>query len=365
MDLEKDVNSLIEEAKTRFSELPTSSVVAEAPNENLSRNDTVNTNSFPDYWLYILGGVLLLSITAHILQARLISKLKKEIGRMKHAAKTQNHVAYQPKAPVAPKFTITKSKALFVSLFDPMVAGLIAEFSKACVSTVDIETYKNSMLQNLETKSFATEEEARTFIEQQVQQTKLKIIDKIDNCRDRHTAEEIADNEIQSSQFRNSKLEDEEIENIVSRHKSNLKKSLQEVIDAKTLDHKIDVVRQNIQQDIAKMIQQNSEYYIYFFDTDGTIADSKKSRIRKRDSVVKFVVNSEDPTQATYTLLYDDEAMMKSGIQSYQGLLLPICKIDGVVNPNGTSIVQKGEDGTLILTNGYWKVDKKLTVTII
>src|SRR5690606_19063848 len=100
VDLEKDVNSLIEEAKTRFSELPTSSVVAEAPNENLSRNDTVNTNSFPDYWLYILGGVLLLSITAHILQARLISKLKKEIGRMKHAAKTQNHVAYQPKAPV-------------------------------------------------------------------------------------------------------------------------------------------------------------------------------------------------------------------------------------------------------------------------
>lgn len=367
INLNKDVLKLIAEAKSKFLE-PSVEPSGEDSTSSEAMQMTKQVekeNQFSNLWFYIIVGLLFLSILFNILKTRKISKLKKEIAKKIRMAKIENKEAYQPRVTTTPKFSLGRSKVIFENLFNTMLSGLNSEYSVACVETANVQAHKSPMLEELETKSFATEAEAKSFIEQQVQLAKAQIVEKIDDCRDRHTAEGIVNNELESSQFRNSKLEEEEIRNIILRNITNLKNSLTETIDAKELDRKIDSAKETIKQDIIKAIRQNLEYYISFFDTDGTIADSKKSKIRKRDSVVKFFVDSDDPSRATYTLLYDDAIMMKSGIQSYQGLLLPICKIDGVVDPNGNSIVQIGEDGTLDLSNGYWKVDKKLTVKII
>lgn len=367
INLDKEVKKSIAEAKSKFSEPPKETPIPGfAPGITTPfSKDPKRENQFSNLWFYIIVGLLFLSILYNILQVRKISKLRKAIATNKRIEKIENNEAYQPKVISTPKFSSAKSKVIFENLFNSMLSGLNSEYSVSCVETANVQAYKNPMLEELETKSFATETEAKSFVEQQIQRAKARLVDKIDDCRDRHTAEGIVDNELESSQFRNSKLDGEEKRAIILRITTNLKNSLSETIDAKELERKIDTARETIKQDIINAIRKNSEYYISFFDTDGTIADSKKSKIRKRDSVVKFFIDTDDPSRATYTLLYDDAIMMKSGIQSYQGLLLPICKIEGAVDPNGNSIVQIGEDGTVNLSNGYWKVDEKLTIKII
>ncbi len=319
---------------------------------------------------WILLALLIVSVIFNILKVRKISELKNkivknEIEQKKRATKLENTTTYQPKQRIINNLSQEKVKSIFDSAFIAMLASLNSEYTSACVGNINFEDYKNLMLDELAKKSFVSETEAKSIVDQGINRAKLKITEKIDDCRDRIMAEEIIDNELEYSQFRNAKLEDEENHNLFSRHVANLKNSLAHTIDAKELDRKIETMRETIKQDILKTIQKNSEYYISFFDTDGTVADSKKSKVRKRDSVVKFIIDPDDSIIATYTLLYDDSVMMKSGIQSYQGLLLPICKIDGSVDSNGSTIAQIGDDGTLILSNGYWKVDQKLTVKII
>lgn len=368
--LNKEVLKLISDAKDEFQE---ESKETKKENNTAKTNETEESSNQKEatssFFLNLLGWIvlvlLLLSVFYNLLQSRKISRLKEKIAIKERVTKVEKMANPLQKAAPATKFTIEKANSIFETSFSAMLSNLNSEYSSHCVQTAQVENHKKQILDELANKSFSSETEAKSFIDQRINGLKRQIIEKIDDCRDRQTAQQIVDNEIAATHFRNPKLEEEEICAIVSRHKSNLKNSLLETIDAKELDRKMDTAREAIQQDIAKTIQQNLEYYISFFDTDGTIADTKKTKIRKRDSVVRFIVDPEDSTKATYTLLYDDPVMMKTGIQSYQGLLLPICNIEGAVNSNASSIVQVGNDGTLILSNGYWRVYEKLTIKII
>lgn len=369
-DLVQNVKSLISAAQNNFiplsvQEISTASEQILVSKKNVSQ--PLNSGFSLNLLSWILITLLLLSIVFNILQARKNEKLIKELARQKPMAKVESSPApsFQTRPPTPQKITSSKLNSLLDKAYGEMLSFLNSEYSAACVALANVEEYKNNLKGELTNKNFIKEVEAKNYIDKQIDLVKQKIEAHIDDCRDRQTAEAIIDNEINISQFRSSKLEESEIQGIVERHKQNLKGVLSTTVDARELETKIEQAKEAIRHQITKTIQQNSEFFLPFFDTDGTIADSKKSKTRKRDSVVKLVIDSDDTTRASYTLLYDDAVLMKSGIQSYQGLLLPVSKIEGNVDPNANSVAQVGEDGTLVLSNGYWKVDKKVTVKII
>jgi hypothetical protein len=58
--------------------------------------------------------------------------------------------------------------------------------------------------------------------------------------------------------------------------------------------------------------------------------------------------------------------MMQAGIMSYDSFIVPICELKSEdFNSTGTKIEQTGDDGSMELEDGYWKVKNKLPIKVI
>lgn len=128
----------------------------------------------------------------------------------------------------------------------------------------------------------------------------------------------------------------------------------------------LEEIRQRLHDKLLAMIQNRSIVYFPFSNPEGLLNDTKRSTTIQRDSAIKLTLDSNDTSQATFTLLYEKSEMMKAGIMSYDALLLPICEFKSSdFNSRGTTIQQIGPDGTMFLEDGYWKVNNKLKIKVI
>ncbi|MHA7056776.1 hypothetical protein ACWGOQ_0006120 [Aquimarina sp. M1] len=249
---------------------------------------------------------------------------------------------------------------------------LSSTYTNDCVSSIrnKLDIFKSKLLLDAASNQFFAKDELQIFIEQRLKNDTITFETQLKKCNDRQQAKEKVEQEIQSQSFipilDSEAISTEEIHIITDRSKRNLINELPITINDDELLNSISEIKQHIELEIAKRIRDNLRVYFPFADDQGTLSDDKKSKIKERDSAIQLIIDPNDTSRGTFSLLYDYPDMMQAGIQSYDVFLLPICNLSSEnFNRTGTTIEQIGEDGEMQLEGNQWKVIKKLTIKII
>ncbi|WP_298547141.1 hypothetical protein [uncultured Aquimarina sp.] len=255
-------------------------------------------------------------------------------------------------------------------------ASWIAEFTAAypsdCIATIKdtLEKSKSELIENIQSNRFSSKRELQKSIDQKLKNSTISLEASLKQCNDRKQATTKIEQELQSHSFISTQVSEtissEEIHTLIERSKRNLIHELPPTINNDQLSRHITEIKMNINLEIEKRVRENLTVYFPFTNGEGAVAADKKSKIKERDSALQFIINPNDTSRATFSLLYDYPDMMQAGIQSYDIFLLPICNLTSEnFNRNGTTIEQIGGDGEMTLEGNQWKVVNKVTIKII
>jgi len=241
-----------------------------------------------------------------------------------------------------------------------------------CVESIadDVNHVTQEITEDVESKSFDDEEDLIQYIDSIFRRNKENIEEKLADCIAKEEVVKRINAIIILQNFTdeiNTELvSKEDIQTKINQFKQTLFESLDKVQSRGQIQSQIENLNKDIMMDLQKMAKENLVYYFPFANASGAIDEHKKTKIIERDSAIELSIDPNDTSKATFRLLYQKSDMMQAGIMSYDSLLLPICELKKEdFNSMGTTIAQIGEDGSMELKDGFWKVKTKLSIKVV
>lgn len=312
--------------------------------------------------------VMIVSILLNIYLLFLHFKNKREKKRKDKVSSNNFSIAQKKDEVLRPIIVET----LIQKEYEKWVSEIKQKFNTDCVSSISdtIENFKTNLVKEATSISFSNKEELQKYVDRYIETDVTELIQILKKCTNKTQAEhkirQAIDNQSFFLEYSSATITKEEIHTIVDRFTRNLINELPSTISDADLSNTIYNTKQNIQQAIDKIIKDNLIFYFPFANDKGELLDDKKSKIKKRDSALRLVIDSHNPSKAYFQLLYDYSDMMQAGIQSYDIFLLPICDLTSEnFNRTGSEIQQIGKDGQMYLEGNRWKIVKKITIKII
>ncbi len=314
----------------------------------------------------ILLIILIISLALNILLGILLFRTKKSI------VSSTDHSIEVVSETTPNSLSIQEIKEITKKTYASWIADFTSAYTSDCIATIKdtLEKSKSELLENVQSNRFSSKHELQTSINQKLKNSTISLEASLKKCNDRQQAKEKIEQELQSHSFIpkhvNETISSEEIHTLIERSKRNLISELPVTISNDELSIHITETKLNINLEMEKKVQENLTVYFPFTNAEGAIADDKKSKIKERDSALQFIIDPNDTSRATFSLLYDYPDMMQAAIQSYDIFLLPVCNLSSEnFNRNGIAIEQIGEDGEMQLEGNQWKIVKKITIKII
>jgi hypothetical protein len=392
IDLKHEIESDFNLAKAKIS-----SILDETPNDVTDNNTTSikkqdkakvtksifdkifdAISSFLATYLWFLI-FLSLSITLNVILTRMnkreekkyrevISGLRKELKEEKNKNSGTRSV-YQDKG--TQTLEREKIKEVVTNRYQVLKQDLLRAYDSVCVENIDSELTKLelSTSNRFSEKSFRTEEKVLEELLPEIKQQKTDLDLRLQNCIPKETAKSRIQNQIKEQDFIGSinteLVSREDMRNKIEHFSEATIATLSKTITSQGLEMAIEKLKEDIEDSLQQLMQDRLVCYFPFADTSGRLDVTKKIATQEREAAIKVSLNPNDITKASFTLLYDNDEMMLAGIMTYDVLLLPICDIKSEnFNSTGTRIQQIGEDGTMELEGGYWKVKQKLSVKV-
>jgi len=372
--VDSSVTTLIDDAIDSYYEIKMETPYVEVGGKEITPNENSFLKFLKEYVWWLLG-ILLISLLLNLFQ---FLKPKKAKKRTKETFDTANNErqkegydnnSFQPKTT---KLNDSEVKRTIEQDYEELQQSLTRLYHKDCLAEVSLK-FKNLKIDTIteaESSSFYNKSELQEFIIKKISQDRLTLDYELRKYVAKNDAKQEIDNRITIQNFipdiNTNIVQEEDVANKLSQLKQITISELPNVIKMANLNTTINALERDIKVALQKMVQDNSIFYFAFADSSGTLQDAKKKKQIERDSAIKLSINTDDVNKATFRLLLEKDDMMQAGIMSYDSFLIPICELTSDnFNSTGTTIVQIGEDGTMELENGTWKVKNKLPIKVI
>ncbi len=371
------VNKLIEKVIIEFDKKEKSIAKLKKKKEDLKDEHGGIMAFFKDKVWWLLG-VLIISILLNIYQyitGRKKSKTKENSISNKQAEPERENNYLKASAVITPPSKLRPSKVedIITAEYDNLMQLFQRNYHRDCTDSISgkMNSLKEDVLEVANSKSFNAKEDVLEFIEPKRKTHHATLIDELKNCIAKDNLQPHLMNVIGVQDFirkvNTEIISEDEIQTKIKQHVETFISEFNRTTIGKTqLDAEIVKLKEDIWGTLQKMVQDGLIYYFPFADTDGILKDDKKTKEIGRDSAIHLVINPDDLSTATFTLLYEQNEMMRAGIMSYDSFLIPICELKGEdFNSVGTKIEQIGPDGTMELEDGHWKVKNKLPIKVV
>lgn len=256
--------------------------------------------------------------------------------------------------------------------FESLRSKLNSTYHPVCIEKVDsdISIMESSTKEHFFNQGFEKIDELDRVLHNQMNSFEVELSGQLNNCIHRNEAILTIKEKIGVQNFidvvNKELITREEILNKIDQFREIAIEALPTTLHPNELTHIIDELDNKIGDSLHDLAQERLICYFPFTDEKGRLNDSKKEIVKGRDTALELSLNPDNLNRATFTLLYDNDEMMEAGILSYDVLLLPICEISReYFNSAGTKIEQIGEDGTMVLENGFWQVERKISIKVL
>ncbi|MCK8480914.1 hypothetical protein [Psychroserpens algicola] len=384
MSLVDIINKKADEVSTRLSEIKDQSKIESNAIEESSKekqdiaNEKKETKENSMLWMSLLGASVLLNVVQFILFRNKTKNIEdypndNETEYFEENSKEYERGSQQKFATSIPaKLKSTRVEKIVDEAYDKMRQLLSDKYHQDCVKLISNEwdSFRLKGLNSLKSKSFKDRLEVEKSIKSIIDHHQSILERELEMCIPKSKAETDIENTVKRDNFNEvaniELLSEDEINSIIQQMKQATLFGLSVTMNKHQLVAKIDELEENIIETLQNKIKDGLVYYFPFTDVNGSLDDKKKTKVIERDSAIKLSINNEDMSKATFTLLYEEDDMMQAGIMSYDSFLIPICELKSEdFNSTGTRIEQTGNDGTMELVDGYWKVKNKLPIKVI
>ncbi|WP_152611299.1 hypothetical protein [Psychroserpens mesophilus] len=378
------INKNADEAITRLSEIKNQPIIESNANDALRIekqdvfNEKMKTKENSLIWISLLGVSVLINIFQFVFFRKNIKDIKEQSNNNQNKYLKENTKEYKRSSQenlatsIPAKLKRDRVKEIINEAYNNMQQLLSDKYHQDCVMLISdqLNSYRSKAIDGLNSISFHNQLEVEKKVKPIIDEHQSILERELEICIPKSKAEIDIKNTVKRENFIEvaniELLSEDEINSIIQQMKQITFLDLTPTINKNQLAAKIDELEENIIEALQKKIKDNLVYYFPFTDANGSLDDEKKTKAIERDSAIKLSINNEDMSKATFTLLYEEDDMMQAGIMSYDSFLVPICELKSEdFNSTGTRIEQTGDDGTMELEDGYWKVKNKLPIKVI
>lgn len=385
--IEKTINKAVSEFTPKKNEnvTQTAAIVSTGTNNNSGENTTPTEDDETESKSMLLYGILGISVLLNIFLGWKLSKRNPEEIEI---SSNENNVSsnknsgnsittFEEKVKKEEKEEEKKplSKQEIQKIVDTAHEKMLNNFNKypkECLNNIgNLQSIKDDLVKIVLKNEYTDVINAEKSVSSQLAIYEDSTTKLLQNCNDKNLAiqkiKKAVDLEVENN-FGFAKLHSvpkQEIHQKIELRKNNLIGELPSTLTTEELTQDIEKLIHNIKGDLSKLIEESLIYYLPFSDANGYFIDSKKSKTKTKDSIIKMYINPDNPLQATFHFMYEEKNRLKNAILSYDLLLLPICNLkEENFNSTGTVVTQIGDNGTLQLVDDLWKVEEKLNIKI-
>jgi len=334
------------------------------PEDSIWSKISVFIDNHARWWFYVLLVSVILHILLYVYYQKRIQKTKNQKPQSSESVKKQSDISTNT-------LDKTEIKNLLEQKYTEISERWSYDHSKECIDSIpSFDLEKNRILERIFQKKFTSKTDASKAIDIEITSVKNTSETYLNGCLDNKTARDIVHQKINPHEIIGAQhlgtLSPEDIQSKIVIQKNELLDTLPNIINQDDLYKQIAQLHNQINVIIKQMIAESLVFYLPFADSRGFFQDAKKSSSIRTESAVKLYVNPEDTTKASFHFLLDNPMVVKNAIMSYDVLLLPLCNLaNNDFNERSSQLKQVGPNGTLLLVDGEWRVDQKLTIDII